>query len=220
VEEGASPKKRFVDQRDEADRRTDGSAKDAQAVVALRGKPGKGATSVGDGLAIGGDGEADVGSDEMVSAFVAGDGPAVVIGHAHAKGRDAESVEPAGKRDVSVRLGVPMRKYEDGWAGVFGAEETGLHSVVFWPRRRMSRGKGEEVVRGQVVIGSGRDGVEIVAARESFGDPAIEEGARIGVVGAATDVFEAPGERESSAVVVHRPATVLVAADGLFEPAH
>jgi len=105
----------------------------------LRGKPGDCAASVGDGLTIGSNGEADVGSDEMVSAIVAGDGAAVVIGHAHAKSGNAESVEPAGERDVSMGLCIPVRKDEDGWAGVSGAEEACAHRIVFGPGGRVSR---------------------------------------------------------------------------------
>ena len=180
----------------------------------------EGAASVGDGLAIGGDGEADVGADQVVGARVAGDGAAVVVRHAEAQSGDAENVEPAGESDVGVGLGVPVGKDQDSRAGMFRAEEAGVDGVVLGPGRRVGGGEGEDAVGGKAVVGGGRGGVEVVAARESFRDPAVEEGARVGVIGAAADVLEAPGEGEDAAVVVHRPATMLVAADGLFEPAH
>jgi hypothetical protein len=47
-----------------------------------------------------------------------------------------------------------------------------------------------------------------------------EEGTGIGVIGAATDVFEAPEKGLDAPVVVRCPAAVLVAANFLFEPAH
>lgn len=220
VEKRAGAEERFVGEGDKADGRADGGAEDAEAVVALRGEPVEGAASVGDGLAIGGDGEADVGADEVVGARVAGDGAAVVVRHAEAQSGDAENVEPAGESDVGVGLGVPVREDEDSGAGMFRAEETGVDGIVLGPGRRVGGREREDAVGGEAIVGGGRDSVEVVAARESFRDPTVKEGARVGVIGAAADVLEAPGEGEDAAVVVHRPATVLVAADGLFEPAH
>ena len=52
------------------------------------------------------------------------------------------------------------------------------------------------------------------------GHPAAEEGARVGLIGAAADVLEAPDEGADHAVIVGGPATMLVAADSLFEPVH
>jgi len=220
VEKRAGAEERVVGEGDEADGRADGGAEDAEAVVALRGEPVEGAASVGDGLAIGGDGEADVGADEVVGARVAGDGAAVVVRHAEAQSGDAENVEPAGESDVGVGLGVPVREDEDGGAGMFRAEETGVDGIVLGPGRRVGGREREDAVGGEAIVGGGRGGVEVVAARESFRDPTVKEGARVGVIGTAADVLEAPGEGEDAAVVVHCPATVLVAADGLFEPAH
>jgi len=84
VEEAAGADGGVVDLGDIADGGADAGSDDAEVVVALRLDPAEALAGVGDGLAIGLEGEADVGADELVGALVAGGHAAVVVGEAHA----------------------------------------------------------------------------------------------------------------------------------------
>ena len=83
VEEAASANAFIVNESNVADRGTDAGTKDAKPGVALLLKPVEAATGVLDGLAVGLEGEADIGGANLVGALVAVGHAAVVVGHAH-----------------------------------------------------------------------------------------------------------------------------------------
>jgi len=83
VEEAAGADAFIVNKSDVADRRADAGAEDAELGVALLLEPVEAAAGVLDGLAVGLQGEADVGSADLVGAFVALGHAAVMVGHAH-----------------------------------------------------------------------------------------------------------------------------------------
>ena len=94
VEEAASTHDGIVNQSDVADGRADAGAENAEAGKTLLLEPPDAAASVLDGLAIGLEGDADVGADELVSALMAFSHAAVVVGEAHFQGSDADALEP------------------------------------------------------------------------------------------------------------------------------
>jgi len=95
-----------------------------------------------------------------------------------------------------------------------------VHGIVFRPGGFDGTGEGEDIFGVEAIVGGGADGVPVLAGADSPVSVVAEKGARMGVAGAATNMFEAPEERLDAAVVVGGPAAVLVAADFLFEPAH
>jgi hypothetical protein len=56
--------------------------------------------------------------------------------------------------------------------------------------------------------------------RQRVRNPAAQKLPGVGVTLIAADVFHPPSERPHSAVIVRRPATMLVLADSLLEPRH
>src|SRR5260370_1145405 len=126
--------------------------------VALRLEPVEAAAGVLNGLAVGLEGEADVGAAELVGAFVALGHAAVVIGHAHFEDGDAEALNPVAETVLAVPFGVPVGKEEDGGAcavavptrasgnGLACGKELGVDGVVFGPGRFDGAGEGEDVL--------------------------------------------------------------------------
>ena len=68
----------------------------------------------------------------------------------------------------------------------------------------------------QYVIIGGRGGKPFVAVRERLLHPGVQKSARIGFIGPAPDVLQAPFKGKDPAVVVGGPPGVLVAAYFLF----
>jgi len=83
VEKAAGADAFIVREGDIADRRANAGAEDAELGIALLLEPVEAAAGVLDGLAIGLEGEADIGAADLVGAFVAVGHAAVVVGHAH-----------------------------------------------------------------------------------------------------------------------------------------
>src|SRR5580704_5490627 len=93
-----------------------------------------------DSLAVGLEGEANIRAADLVGAFVAFGHAAVVVGHAHFEGGDADALEPFTKAALAVPFGVPVGEHQDGggcflWAvsGPLGREKLGIDYVVFRP---------------------------------------------------------------------------------------
>ena len=83
VKETAGADAFIVDESDVADRGTDAGAEDAKLGVTLLLEPVEAAAGVLDSLAVGLEGEADVGAADLVGALVAAGHAAVVVRHAH-----------------------------------------------------------------------------------------------------------------------------------------
>jgi len=66
------------------------------------------AAGVLDGLAVGLEGESDVGAADLVSALVAVGHAAVVVGHTHFENGDAHTLNPAAETVLAVPFGVPV----------------------------------------------------------------------------------------------------------------
>ena len=94
VEEAPGAHSGVVHQGDIADGRSDAGAEDAQASKALLLKPAEAAAGVLDGLAVGLEGQPNIGADELVGAFVAFGHAAVVVREAHSEGSDADALQP------------------------------------------------------------------------------------------------------------------------------
>src|SRR6267378_862879 len=131
---------------------------------------------------------------------------------------------------LAVPFGVPVGEEEDGVAGVIRAEtrgdrlatgeQLGVDGVVFRPGGCDGAGEGKNIFAIEAVIRGRRGGVPIHAGFDGSTGVVADEGGRIGVIGGAADVFEAPVEGLDAAIVVGGPAAVLVAADFAFEPMH
>jgi len=128
-------------------------------------------------------------------------------------------LEPAAEGGHAEPFGVPVGQEHDGGAAAASGEKLGVDEVVGGPVGDDMAGEGEDVV-GEAVVGGGRGGEPFAAGGEGGGDPFLQEGARVRLVGAAADVFEAPGEGADHAIVVGGPAAVFVATDALFKPVH
>src|SRR6202171_6348629 len=129
------------------------------------------AAGVLDGLAVGLEREADVGSADLVGAFVALGHTAVVVGHAHLEDGAAQALNPVAKTVLAVPFGVPVGEKEDGGAKTdffAGRKELGVDGVVFGPGRFDGAGKGEDVFTIEAVIGGGRRGVPFPARFDGF----------------------------------------------------
>ena len=227
MEEAAGFDGGVVHKGDVADRGAETGAEDADARVALLLEPAEAAASVMDGLAVGLEREADIGTADLVGALVSEGHAAVVIGHAHFEDRDADALEPLAEAALAVPFGVPVREEEDGgrfFVGAlgigFGGEKLAVNGVVFRPGRGDGAGEGEDVVGAQGVVGRGSGGEPVAAVGNDVLGVLADEGGRVGIVGIATEVFQAPVEGLHATVVVGSPAAVLVAADFAFEPVH
>jgi hypothetical protein len=92
-------------------------AENAELGVALGLEPVEATANVGDGLAAGGDGAADVGADGVVGALELGGAADVVVGLGEAQGGDAEAVEESAEGVVADGVGVPLGQDDDGLTG-------------------------------------------------------------------------------------------------------
>ncbi|MCU1314680.1 MAG: hypothetical protein JWN63_2 [Candidatus Acidoferrum typicum] len=222
VEEAAGAKAFIVNEGDVADRRADAGTEDAELGVALLLEPMEAAAGVLDGLAVGLEGEADIGSADLIGALVALGHAAVVVGHAHLEDGDAQALNPVAETVLAVPFGVPVGEEEDGGAGAgfSGGKELGVDGVVFRPGRFYGAGEGDDVFAVESVIGGGRGGVPFPARFDSLAGALADEGAGIGLIGRTVNVLEAPLEGLDAAIVIGGPAAVLVAADFAFEPIH
>src|SRR5579862_9440111 len=124
-------------------------------------------------------------------------------------------------------LRIPVRQQNDGWPRRPGAEKARVHQIVVRPRRRYLARKREDLpFRGAVlrmvqdVVRGGRRGKPFIAMRERFRNPSVQEPARIGSVGSAADMLEAPFEGIDPAIVIGGPPGMLVAPYFLFQPRH
>ncbi len=148
VEEAAGADGKVVDESDVANRGAQTGAENAEFGEALLLEPAEAAAGVLNGLAVGLEGEADVGAADLVGAFVAGGHAAVMIGHAHFEDGDAQALNPAAEAILAVPLGVPVGENEDGGTrtGRFASrKELCVDGVVFGPRRFDGTGEGEDV---------------------------------------------------------------------------
>ena len=116
VKEAAGANAFVMDESDVADGGSDAGAKDAELGVALLLEPMEAAAGVLDGLAIGLEGEADVGAADLVGAFVALGHAAVVVGHAHFEDGNAQALNPVAETVLAVPFGVPVGEKKDGGA--------------------------------------------------------------------------------------------------------
>src|SRR5216683_1006337 len=223
VEEAAGANAFLGNEGDVADRGADAGAEDAELGVALLLEPVEAAAGVLDGLAIGLEGEADVGSADLVGAFMALGHAAVVVGHAHLEDGDTQALNPVAKAVLAVPFGVPVGEEEDGGAktSFSGGKKLRVDGVVFRPARFDGAAEGEDVLffkcgrratDVEAVIVGGRGGVPFPARFGGFAGVFADESAGIWLVGGAADMFEAPMEGLDAAIVVGGPAAVLVAA--------
>src|SRR6202158_773163 len=176
-----------------------------------------------DGRTVAVEGEADVGSADLVCALVALGHAAVVVGHAHLEDGDAQALDPVAETVLAVPFGVPVGEEEDGGAKTdffAGGKELGVNGVVFGPGRFYGAGEGEDVVAIEAVIGGGRRGVPFPARFDGFAGVLADECPGIGLIGRTADVLEAPMEGLDTAIVVGGPAAGLVAAGVAVEPVH
>ncbi len=232
MEEAAGADSCVVDEGDGANGRPETGAENAEFGEALLFEPAEAAAGILDGLAVGLEGQADIGAADLVGAFVAGGHAAIVVRHAHFEDSDSQALNPAAEAVLAVPFGVPVGKDEDGRTrtGPFTSrKELSVDGVVFGPRRFDGAGEGQDIVffmRGreatdvEMVVRGGRGGVPRGAVFDGISGVLAEEGAGIGVVGRAANVFEAPVEGLDAAVVVGGPAAVLVAANFAFKPIH
>src|SRR6266851_3072611 len=116
MEEAAGADAFVMNEGDVADGGADAGAEDAKLGVALLIEPVEAATGVLDGLAIGLEGEADVGAADLVGALVAAGHAAVVVGHAHFKDGDAEALNPVAETVLAMPFGVPVGEEKNGRA--------------------------------------------------------------------------------------------------------
>ena len=220
MEEASGADRFIVDKGDVANGRAEAGTENTEFGVALLFEPAEAAAGVLNGLAVGLEGQADIGAADLVGAFMAGGHAAVMIGHAHFEDGDAQALNPAAEPVLAVPFGVPVREDEDGRASFPGAKELSVDGVVFGPGGFDGAGKGEDVFAVQAVVGGGGRGEPVGAGFDGVSGVLAEEGAGIGIAGRAANVFEAPVERLDATVVVGGPAAVLVAADFAFEPIH
>ena len=220
VEKAASADAVIVDEGDVADGGADAGAEDAELGVALLLEPVEAAASVLDGLAVGLEGEADIGAADLVSALVAASHTAVVVGHTHFEDGDAHALDPVAEAVLAVPFGVPVGEQEYGGALLLTGKELGVDGVVFGPRGVDGAGERQDVFRIETVVGGWACGVPIAAVIDGIFSVLADEGAGIERIWGAADVLEAPMEGLDAAIVVGGPAAVLVAADFAFEPVH
>ena len=223
MEEATGADGRIVHKGDVANGRAETGAENAEFGEALLFEPAEAAAGILDGLAVGLEGQADIGAADLIGAFVAGGHAAVMIGHAHFEDGDSQALNPAAEAILAVPFGVPVGEDEDGGTrtGRFASrKELCVDGVVFGPRGFDGAGKAEDVFAVQAVVGGGGRGEPVGAVFDGISGVLTEEGAGIGVVGRAANMFEAPVEGLDATVVVGGPAAVLVAADFAFKPVH
>ena len=165
VEETAGADAFIVNEGDVPDRGSDAGAEDAELGIALLFEPVEASAGVLDGLAVGLEGEANVGSADLVGALVALGHSAVVVRHAHLEDGDAQALNPVAETVLTVPFGVPVGEEEDGGAGASfsGGKKLCVDGVVFRPGRVDGAGEGEDVFAVEVVVGGGRGGVPLLA---------------------------------------------------------
>jgi hypothetical protein len=229
VEEATGADAFIVNEGDIADRRAKAGAEDAELGVTLLFEPVEAAAGVLDGLSVGLEGEADIRAADLVGALVAADHAAVVVGHAHLEDGDAHALNPVAEAVLAVPFSVPVGEEEDRGALLLPPKELGMNDVVFRPGRFDGTGESEDVfcfkcgrraTDVEAVIGGWGGGIPVPAVLDGFVGILVDERARIGLIGGAADVLEAPVEGLDAAIVVGGPAAVLVAADFAFEPVH
>jgi hypothetical protein len=220
VEEAAGADAFIMDEGDIANGGADAGAEDAEFCVALLLEPMEAAAGVLDGLAVGLEGEADIGAADLVGALVAVGHASVVIRHAHFEHSDAHALNPVAEAVLAMPFGVPVGEQEDSGAGAAGAKELGVDGVIFGPGGFDAAGEGEDVFAVQAVIGGGGCGVPFAAGFNGILRILADEDAGIGHIEGAADVLEAPVKGLHAAIVVSGPAAVLVAADFAFQPIH
>src|SRR6266446_7786348 len=116
VEKTAGADAFIVREGDITDRGAEAGAEDAEFGVTLLFEPVEAATGVLDGLAIGLEGEADIGAADLVGAFVAVGHAPVVVGHAHFEDGDAHALNPVAETVLAMPFGVPVGEEEDSGA--------------------------------------------------------------------------------------------------------
>ena len=116
-------------------------------------------------------------------------------------------------------LGIPIGQDEYRRMRVARRKELGMDGVVFRPGRRDRTRESKNVVIIETIIGSWRGAVPLRAVFEHFARVSADELSRIGVLGRAANVFEAPGKRAHEAIVVRFPASLLIAKNALCKPA-
>ena len=114
VEEAAGANTFVVHESDVADRGSDAGAEDAELGISVLLEPMEAAARVLDGLAIGLEGEADIGATDLVGALVAVGHAAVVVGHAHFEDSNAKALNPATEAVLAMPFGVPVGEQEHG----------------------------------------------------------------------------------------------------------
>src|SRR5207247_3987476 len=117
--------------------RAETGAENAEFGEALLFEPAEAAAGILDGLAVGLEGQADIGAADLIGALVAGGHAAVMIGHAHFEDGDSQALNPAAEAVLAVPFGVPVGENEDGGTrtGRFASrKELCVDGVVFGPR--------------------------------------------------------------------------------------
>lgn len=94
-----------------------------------------------------------------------------------------------------------------------------MDGVVLFEGRRDEARKRQDVVP-QAIVRRGGAGEPLRARGHDLIGPGVQEAARIRLIGPSANVLEPPFEGAHHAVVVRRPAAVLVTPDALFQQMH
>lgn len=113
VKKRGGANERLVRSGDAGNAGAEARAENAKRTVAAHIEPAEAAARVANRLPIGLKSEADVGSDDVVSARMAGHGAFIVIRQAEAQSRNTETIQPAADVDVRGIIGVPLRQNDD-----------------------------------------------------------------------------------------------------------
>src|SRR5580658_8721879 len=163
MQERAGAQSRFMRDGEKREAGADTGAENAEAVVALLFEPAQGASRIEHRLAIGLQGEADVGAHHIIRSRMAGNGAAIVIGQAQFHGGDAELIQPPADVLLLLPTRIPLRENDYGRTAAARVKQLRVQAIILRPRRGDGAGEREDVVSERVVVRRG-GGEPFVAA--------------------------------------------------------
>src|SRR5882724_7235520 len=144
----------------------------------------------------------------------------VVIRHAHLEDRDSQPLNPFAQSALAVPFGIPVRQQKYGRGLLFAAKNLPVHSVVLGIGRSDRAGKRQHAFIVHPIVSCRRRLEPFPAPSDRVRRVLVQECRGVALPRSAVQMLKPPLKGTHHAVIVRRPAPVLVPPNSFFKPVH